>query len=169
MTKGMTPRVLSAVVVLAAIFFMGPRTGWAEEGEEERAVEARAEVLVRARHFELRDFNEETNENTIRQRVRAGVWLKWGKAGALVQIQDIRLWGEETSTLGDFSANIRVLSPRQCGLLQALRPAHRVSGRDRHLVPASTSAADRYRPPLRCAYRSNGQTFIPLMPSETSS
>lgn len=53
-----------------------------------------------------RDFKEGKTFDAFSHRARLGVKVKlleW--FGAMIQLQDVRLWGEETDTLSDFSAN----------------------------------------------------------------
>jgi Alginate export len=53
-----------------------------------------------------RDFKEGKTFDAFSHRTRLGVkveLLEW--FGAMIQLQDVRLWGEETNTLGDFSAD----------------------------------------------------------------
>jgi hypothetical protein len=52
-----------------------------------------------------KDFNTETDDEFISQRARIGIgagldWLK-----VFVQLQDVRLWGEEADTLADYAAD----------------------------------------------------------------
>lgn len=64
------------------------------------------EYLVRFRHTEGLDFTEGNVKNFARHRARLGLRFSYGtELSAFVQMQDVRIWGEETDTLGDFSAN----------------------------------------------------------------
>lgn len=65
-----------------------------------------AEYTVRFRHFEGKDLVSGGVTNFARHRARAGLSFEYDKVvGAMFQVQDVRIWGEETDTLGDFSAN----------------------------------------------------------------
>ena len=64
------------------------------------------EYTVRFRHVEGHDFAPGKVDNFMRQRARLGLRFAYGdEVQALVQVQDVRTWGEESDTLGDFSAN----------------------------------------------------------------
>jgi len=64
------------------------------------------EYMVRFRHTEGQDFAPGNVDNFVRQRARMGLRFAYGDdVQALVQVQDVRIWGEESDTLGDFSAN----------------------------------------------------------------
>lgn len=63
------------------------------------------QILARFRHAEGRDFLPGNVSNTVTQRSRAALRFDYGRVGAFVQLQDVRVWGEETDTLGDFSAD----------------------------------------------------------------
>lgn len=63
------------------------------------------QILARFRHAEGRDFLPGNVTNTVTQRSRAALRFDYGRVGAFVQLQDVRVWGEETDTLGDFSAD----------------------------------------------------------------
>lgn len=64
------------------------------------------EFLVRFRHVEGHDFAPGGVDNFMRQRARLGLRFAYGdELSALVQVQDVRTWGEESDTLGDFAAN----------------------------------------------------------------
>ncbi|MEZ4447735.1 MAG: alginate export family protein [Polyangiaceae bacterium] len=65
-----------------------------------------AEYMLRYRHFEARDFTPSTGADYLRHRARLGLDLDWEKrVGVFVQVQDIRVLGEELDTLTDFDAN----------------------------------------------------------------
>jgi len=84
---------------------LGAAPARADEGP---AVEAKAsgQVLVRYRHHEGHDFMSGGVTDNVRQRTRLGLSLTFADAvAAFVQVQDVRTWGEETDTLGDFSAD----------------------------------------------------------------
>lgn len=71
------------------------------EGETEVSVEGQ----VRPR-FEVRDPVGNGHDTFTSMRVRAAVDARLDrKVSAFIQFQDVRLWGEETSTLGDFRAD----------------------------------------------------------------
>ncbi len=73
---------------------------------EEVKVVPSGEYLVRFRHTEGLDFAEGNVNNNVRHRARLGLRFSYGEElTAFVQMQDVRTWGEETDTLGDFSAN----------------------------------------------------------------
>jgi hypothetical protein len=64
------------------------------------------EYLVRFRHFEGHDFAPGNVHNFVRHRARFGLRFAYGdELQAMFQVQDVRTWGEETDTLGDFSAD----------------------------------------------------------------
>lgn len=64
------------------------------------------EYTVRFRHTEGHDFAPGDVDNFLRHRARLGMRLAYGdEVQAFVQLQDVRIWGEETDTLGDYSAN----------------------------------------------------------------
>jgi len=64
------------------------------------------ELMVRFRHIEGHNFAPGGVDNFMRQRARLGLRFAYGdEVQALVQVQDVRTWGEESDTLGDFSAN----------------------------------------------------------------
>jgi len=63
------------------------------------------QFMARFRHFEGHDFAPGNVMNAVTQRARAGLRMELGDVSAFVEIQDVRIWGEETDTLGDFSAN----------------------------------------------------------------
>ncbi len=64
------------------------------------------EITLRYRHFEGHDFAPGGVDDFVRQRARLGLRFAYGdELQALVQVQDVRTWGDETDTLGDFSAD----------------------------------------------------------------
>ena len=64
------------------------------------------EYLVRFRHVEGHDFAPGGVTNFVRQRARLGLRFAYGdEVQTLVQIQDVRTWGEESDTLGDFAGD----------------------------------------------------------------
>ena len=64
------------------------------------------QFMLRFRHFEGHDFAKGGNANTLRHRARLGMGLVYEKmVGGFVQIQDVRVFGEERNTLRDFSAD----------------------------------------------------------------
>lgn len=70
-----------------------------------RAQEVRFGAQVRPR-YEYRDPSADGGEAFVSMRVRAGFTaLLEEDVRLFVQVQDVRLWGEETSTLGDFRAD----------------------------------------------------------------
>lgn len=63
------------------------------------------QYMVRFRHFEGHDFASGGNANTMRHRARLGLGATYvDMIGGQVQLQDVRTFGEERDTLGDFSA-----------------------------------------------------------------
>jgi len=73
---------------------------------EEVKVVPSGEYLVRFRHTEGLDFAPGNVDNNVRHRARLGLRFSYGnELTAFVQMQDVRTWGEETDTLGDFTAN----------------------------------------------------------------
>jgi Alginate export len=64
------------------------------------------QIMLRYRHFEGHDFVAGGNADTIRSRARMGMGVTYdGMIGGFVQVQDVRVFGEERNTLGDFSAD----------------------------------------------------------------
>ena len=64
------------------------------------------QYMARFRHFEGHDFVSGGNANTLRHRARLGMGLVYADmVGGLVQVQDVRIFGEERNTLGDFSGD----------------------------------------------------------------
>ena len=56
--------------------------------------------------FEFRDPVAQGHDTFVSMRVRAQIEALLDRdVGVLIQFEDVRLWGEETSTLGDFSAD----------------------------------------------------------------
>ena len=69
-------------------------------------IDPSAEVVVRYRHFEGHDFTDGGVTETVRQRARVGLSVSFlERVGAFVQVQDVRTWGEEGDTLGDYDAD----------------------------------------------------------------
>ncbi len=61
---------------------------------------------IRFRHEEGRDFVAGGNANTARHRARLGFGVTYQDAvGGMIQVQDVRVFGSERNTLGDFSAD----------------------------------------------------------------
>lgn len=72
----------------------------------------KAEIWVKAQlrdRFETtgrKDFDSDTRSEYISQRARLGLGVKFlSRYQVFIQLQDVRLWGSETNTLGDFSAD----------------------------------------------------------------
>ena len=62
--------------------------------------------MLRFRHYEGHDFGDGSVADTVKHRARLGLAATYDKRfGVMVQVQDVRLWGEEANTLGDFVAN----------------------------------------------------------------
>ncbi|MBI4952066.1 MAG: alginate export family protein [Myxococcales bacterium] len=83
----------------------GWRDGGWEPGEGVRIVPS-AQYRLRFRHEEGRDFRAgDPVRNYFRHRVRAGLQTTWqDKLGVYLEVQDVRTYGEETSTV-DGAAN----------------------------------------------------------------
>jgi len=65
-----------------------------------------AQYLLRYRYHQGHDFSEGNNANTLRHRARLGLDVTFDETvGVFVQLQDVRLFGEERNTLGDYSAD----------------------------------------------------------------
>ncbi|MBW2522575.1 MAG: alginate export family protein [Deltaproteobacteria bacterium] len=73
------------------------------------SIRPRAQYRLRYRHHEGHDFTEGGISDTLRHRARLGVgisWPKWSdRLGVLVELQDVRTFGEETSTTRDYAAD----------------------------------------------------------------
>ena len=55
---------------------------------------------------EGRDFREGSASTTFSHRARLGLQVRaWDWLDASVQVQDVRIWGEETDTLSDYAAD----------------------------------------------------------------
>ena len=64
------------------------------------------QYMLRFRHHEGHDFVAGNNTNTFRHRARLGMeGMFKHRFGVFAQVQDVRLYGEEVNTLGDFSAD----------------------------------------------------------------
>lgn len=64
------------------------------------------EYLMRFRHLEGNDFAPGGVANFVRHRARLGLRLDYDESIAtFIQLQDVRIWGEESDTLGDYSAD----------------------------------------------------------------
>lgn len=64
------------------------------------------EYLMRFRHFEGKDFAHGGVTNFVRHRARLGLRLDYDEEiAAFIQFQDVRIWGEESDTLRDFSGD----------------------------------------------------------------
>lgn len=64
------------------------------------------EYLVRFRHVEGHDFGPGGVADFVRQRARLGLRFAFGdEVQTLVQLQDVRTWGEESDPLGDFAGD----------------------------------------------------------------
>jgi hypothetical protein len=64
------------------------------------------QYMLRFRHHDGHNFVDGGNTNTFRHRARLGVEGMFKKRfGVFAQVQDVRLFGEETNTLGDFNAD----------------------------------------------------------------
>lgn len=73
------------------------------------AVVSAADVSVSGQvrpRFEYRTRPGDAHDTFTSMRVRAGIFAKLEKdVRVMIQLQDVRLWGEETNTLGDFQAD----------------------------------------------------------------
>jgi len=101
-------RLRTAIVLgLCATLWASPAVaGEAAPDEPAWTFTPSAQVLVRYRHTGGFDFAPGGSENFVRQRVRLGGELAWqDRVRAFVQVQDVRVWGEASDTLGDFSAD----------------------------------------------------------------
>lgn len=60
----------------------------------------------RFEYNEAKDFTEETDNEFVSHRARLGLQATYKDfTEVFLQVQDVRLWGEEASTLGDFDAD----------------------------------------------------------------
>lgn len=92
----------TAALVLSAL---APAPARAEEAPSVEATPS-GQVLLRYRHAEGHDFWSGGVTDTVRQRTRVGLHLMFAeRVGAFIQLQDVRTWGEEADTLGDYSAD----------------------------------------------------------------
>ncbi|PIE19247.1 MAG: hypothetical protein CSA66_02650 [Proteobacteria bacterium] len=84
-----------------------PGAAFAAGGPEPvAAVTPSGQVLLRYRHHQGHDFAAGGTTNTVRQRTRLGLALDCqGVIIAFAQLQDVRTWGEEADTLGDYDAD----------------------------------------------------------------
>ncbi|HHO49785.1 MAG TPA: hypothetical protein ENK18_02680, partial [Deltaproteobacteria bacterium] len=64
-----------------------------------------AQVRPRIEAHTGRDGAEGGAVAAVTQRVRLGAEISTGAIGVTVAMQDVRIWGEETNTLFDFSAD----------------------------------------------------------------
>jgi hypothetical protein len=92
-------RPLSALTL--SLLALAPTLSRAEEVK----VTPLGEYLARFRHTEGRNFAEGGGDDFVTQRARLGAKFELGDLEAMVQLQDVRVWGEETDTVQDFSAN----------------------------------------------------------------
>lgn len=97
-------RALTLAAIVAVALVSAPPPAAADNDGVELA--PMAEVLVRFRHAEGHDFTDGGVTNTVRQRARLGLSVNFlQRVAAFVQMQDVRTWGEETDTLGDYDAD----------------------------------------------------------------
>jgi hypothetical protein len=65
-----------------------------------------AQYLLRYRYHQGHDFNDGNSAHTLRHRARLGLDLSYDDTvGVFLQLQDVRLFGEERDTLGDYGAD----------------------------------------------------------------
>lgn len=87
-------------IVLVATVLAAPASA------QEVTVAPSGEYFMRFRHFEGKDYAPGGVSNFVRHRARFGLKLAYGdEVSAFFQAQDVRTWGEESNTLGDFSAD----------------------------------------------------------------
>lgn len=95
------PQFLAALTILATL-----ATTVGDANAQELTATPLGEYLVRFRHVEGHDFAPGGVDNFVRHRARFGLRFAYGEElQALLQVQDVRVWGEETDTLGDYSAD----------------------------------------------------------------
>lgn len=93
-------RASLSLALLASLTLAAP-TAMAEDLK----VTPSGEYLARFRHTEGLDYQPGNVRNFVRHRARLGLRFSYGEElTSLVQVQDVRTWGEETDTLNDFSA-----------------------------------------------------------------
>lgn len=92
-------------VVLGTVLALGVTASLEARADEVTAVPS-GEYLMRFRHFEGKDFAPGNVSNFVRHRARIGLRLDYDEdIAAFIQLQDVRIWGEETDTLRDFSGD----------------------------------------------------------------
>ncbi len=97
-----------AFAFLAAIglAFSSAPSVMADEGGDKVTVKPSGQYMSRFRHTEGKDFVEGGVHNFVTHRARIGLRLDYQDyVGVFLQAQDVRVWGSETNTLGDFSAD----------------------------------------------------------------
>ncbi|MFT7578848.1 MAG: hypothetical protein ACI9MR_000509 [Myxococcota bacterium] len=101
----MNLRYLATTVAFLATGFIVPNAS-AEEASPVVKITPSGQYMARARFSQNKDFASDTNRESVRHRARLGLKFDFGPTlSTFVQVQDVRVWGEETNTLGDFSAD----------------------------------------------------------------
>ncbi len=100
----MRPVVFSLILLLTAALCP---LGVAQAGERpDFSFQPSAQYRLRFYHFEGKNFTKNDAQNILRHRARLGMKASWKDiVGAFLQVQDVRTFGEETDSLGDFSAD----------------------------------------------------------------
>lgn len=94
-----------ALLGALAIVALAPAARAEEPGAPTVKATPSGQLRVRYRHAEGHDFVAGGVTDFVKQRARLGLKLELGIVSAFVQVQDVRTWGEEGDTLGDFSAD----------------------------------------------------------------
>lgn len=96
--------VLAAALIVAAA--VAPRARADKPDTDGVTLTPSGEYTIRFRHFEGKDLVTGGVTNFARHRARVGLQFEYDQVvGAMFQVQDVRILGEETDTLNDFSAN----------------------------------------------------------------
>jgi len=122
-----------------------------------------AQYRIRYRHHEGHDFAAGSVNDTLRHRARLGMSVMWQKMlGVTVQLQDVRTFGEETNTLGDYHADgfdlheaYAVVAPFQHSAFRLGRQEIRVEN-ERLVGAVDWSEQGRSFDALRFLYRADG-------------
>jgi hypothetical protein len=100
-------RILQSTVNGMAIVGLGLATGIAALPAPATAASLDMGLQLRYRgEVDMRDFNEDTSEDIVNsQRTRLNAKVDQDRYHVFLQIQDVRVWGEEDDTLTDASAD----------------------------------------------------------------
>ncbi len=103
--------LLAAILVAAAV---APHAHADKPDTEGVTLTPSGEYTVRFRHFEGKDLVAGGVTNFARHRARVGLQFDYEKVvGAMFQVQDVRIWGEETdSAARDHGAETRLAPER---------------------------------------------------------